>query len=98
MIDSLNTIKANADSYTVSGLAVTITDLANQIQSDYDSFIALRSELQGVTDVTTFDATAYKARIDEVTHNPNKDELSALYDKLVADQQAAQAQAELRCV
>lgn len=95
MTDSLNTIKANADSYTVSGLAVTITDLANQVQSDYDSFIALRSELQGVTDVTTFDATAYKARIDEVTHNPNKDELNALYDKLVADQQAAQAQAEL---
>lgn len=95
MTDSLNTIKSNADSYTVSGLAVTITDLANQVQSDYDSFIALRSELQGVTDVTTFDATAYKARIDEVTHNPNKDELNALYDKLVADQQAAQAQAEL---
>lgn len=95
MTDSLNTIKANADSYTVSGLAVTITDLANQVQSDYDSFIALRSELQGVTDVTTFDTTAYKARIDEVTHNPNKNELNALYDKLVADQQAAQAQAEL---
>lgn len=95
MTDSLNTIKANADSYTVSGLAVTITDLANQVQSDYDSFIALRSELQGVTDVTTFDATAYKARIDEVTHTPNKEELTALYDKLVADQEAAQAQAEL---
>ena len=62
---------------------------------DYDSFIALRSVLQGVTDVTTFDATAYKTRIDEVTHIPNKDELNALYDKLVADQEAAQAQAEL---
>lgn len=95
MTDSLNTVKANADSYTVSGLAVTITDLANQVQSDYDSFIALRSELQGVTDVTTFDATAYKARIDEVTHTHNKEELTALYDKLVADQEAAQAQAEL---
>lgn len=94
--DSLNSIKENSETYTVPGLAVTISDLCTKVNGDYETFIALRSEMQGITDATSFDEEGYKARIANVRHKPNQQELNAIYDNIVADKQAAEAEQALK--
>lgn len=96
MQDSINEIKSHTSNYSVSGLAITVTDLANDIVKDYDDFIATRQKLNGVTDVLNFDEGSYKAEINEVRHVPNRTELLAIYDKIVVDKKAAEAQKELQ--
>lgn len=94
--DSVDSIKENSESYTVPGLAVTISDLCTKITGDYETFIALRSEMQGITDATTFDEEGYKSRIANIHHKPNQEELNAIYDNIVADKQAAEAEQALK--
>lgn len=94
--DSVNSIKENSESYSVPGLAVTISDLCTKINGDYETFIALRSEMQGITDATTFDEEGYKARIANIRHKPNQEELNAIYDNIVADKQTAEAEQALK--
>ena len=94
--DSVNSIKENSESYTVPGLAVTISDLCSKINGDYETFIALRSEMQGITDATTFDEEGYKARIANIRHKPNQEELNAIYDNIVADKRTAEAEQALK--
>lgn len=95
MQDTIEGIETRTSEYSVPGLAVTINSYAEKILSDYDYFVSLRQELNGIEDVMFFDEEGYKTKIDAVTHTPNNTELNAIYDKLVVDKQAAQAQAAL---
>lgn len=95
MLDEVNKIVENSKNYSVSGLAVTINDLASRINSSYNEFVALRQELQSVSDVSTFDENLYKERIDKVFHEYNKNELLTIYDKIIADKQTVLKQKEL---
>lgn len=94
--DSINGIKENSEAYSVPGLAVTINDLCTKVNGDYETFIALRSEMQGITDATTFDEEGYKSRIANIKHKPNQEELNAIYDNIVADKKAAEAEQALK--
>ena len=94
--DSIPGIKENTESYSVPGLAVTISDLCTKINNDYETFIALRSEMQGITDATKFDEEGYKSRIANIKHKPNQEELNAIYDNIVADKKAAEAEQALK--
>lgn len=96
MMDSIEDIKENAQKYSVPGLALSINSLATDVEEDYDYFIDLRTELNGIIDVLSFDEDAYTTKISEVDHIPNRTELEATYDKIVVDKQAAQAQQELQ--
>lgn len=95
MLDEVNKIVENSKNYSVSGLAVTINDLASRLISSYNEFVALRQELQSVSDVSTFDENLYKERIDKVSHEYNKNELLTIYDKIIADKQTVLKQKEL---
>lgn len=95
MQDTIEGIETRTSEYSVPGLAVTINSYAEKILSDYDYFVSLRQELNGIEDVLSFDEEGYKTKIDAVTHTPNNTELNAIYDKLVVDKQAAQAQQDL---
>lgn len=95
MLDEVNKIVENSKNYSVSGLAVTINDLASRLNSSYNDFVALRQELQSVSDVSTFDENLYKERIDKVSHEYNKNELLTIYDKIIADKQTVLKQKEL---
>lgn len=95
MLDEVNKIVENSKNYSVSGLAVTINDLASRLNSSYNEFVALRQELQSVSDVSTFDENLYKERIDKVSHEYNKNELLTIYDKIIADKQTVLKQKEL---
>ena len=94
--DSISGIKETTESYSVPGLAVTISDLCTKINGDYETFIALRSEMQGITDATKFDEEGYKSRIANIKHKPNQEELNAIYDNIVADKKAAEAEQALK--
>ena len=96
LTDSVAGILQNTREYSVSGLAVTISNMAKEVTSDYENFISLRQELNGISDVMNFDESAYKGRIDLVTHIPNKTELSAICEKLVVDKKAAIAQKKVQ--
>ncbi len=93
--DELVSIVDNAETYSVSGLAVSVNNMASKVMEDYNSFIGLRQELNGISDVINFDEESYKSKIDMINHVPNRVELTAVYDKLVVDKQAAEAQKKL---
>lgn len=94
--DDISDIVDNTKFYSVSGLAVTINNLASQVIEDYDYFIELRQELNGISDVLNFDENTYQGKIDAVDHNPNKTELTAIMDKLLVDKQAEEAQKKVQ--
>lgn len=96
LVDSVSSITDNTKVYSVSGLAVTINNLASQITEDYNYFIDLRQELNGISDVLSFDETMYKGKVDAVDHVPNRTELTAIIDKLVVDKQAEEAQKKVQ--
>lgn len=96
MMDSIEDIKENAKKYTVPGLALTITDMAKVVEDDYNYFIDLRTELNGVVDVLSFDESGYEDKINAVSHIPNRTELEATYEKILVDKQAAEAQQTLQ--
>lgn len=96
LTESISDIVDNTKVYSVSGLAVTINNLASQITDDYNYFIDLRQELNGISDVLNFDETTYQGKVDSVDHIPNKTELSAIMDKLVVDKQAEEAQKKVQ--
>lgn len=93
--DELVSIVDNAETYSVSGLAVSVNNMASKVMEDYNSFVGLRQELNGISDVLNFDEEFYKSKIDMISHVPNRVELTAVYDKLVVDKQAAEAQKKL---
>lgn len=96
LTDSISSILQNTKEYSVSGLAVTINNMAKEVTSDYESFISLRQEMNGISDVMNFDEEVYKGRIDLVRHIPNKTELSAICEKLIVDKKAAVAQKKVQ--
>lgn len=95
MLDNVEDIVQNTKDYSETGLAMSISDKADTISDEYNDFIQLRQELQGITDVESFDETLYKDKINAVTHNPNREELEAIVEKLLVDKQAVLAQKEV---
>mgnify|MGYP004581254021 CR=1 FL=1 len=96
LIDNVNSIKNGTENYSVSGLVLTINELASKISSQYDDYKELRSEMEKFKDYINFDEADYKSKIDDITHTPNKDELMKIYDKRVADKKAAQVNKKLQ--
>lgn len=78
-LEQLSSIKNNTSNYKVSGLALTITNMVSVIQSEYDSYSNLLSELQGITDFENLDTEKYEGLIRGITHEPNKAEVAELY-------------------
>lgn len=88
-------VKSNTQSYSVSGLAETNSNRATSILTAYDDFINLRLELQGITDVQSFDENLYTDKVNSVTHTLNKEELQGILETIKADKQVADAKANL---
>lgn len=95
MTDDVDAIKNGTSRYTIGSLASTISDRATKILTEYDDFINLRLELQGITDVKNFDEDKYATLIDNISHTPNKEELSAIIDTIKADKAVSEAQAKV---
>lgn len=93
--NDLKDIENNTKNYTVSGLAVTITNSIAKVTTQYDTYINLKLEMQSISDIITFDESVYASKIDQIKHEPNKEELQGIYDILVADKKAAEAQAQV---
>lgn len=88
-------VKSNTQSYSVLGLAETNSNRATSILTAYDDFINLRLELQGITDVQSFDENLYTDKVNSVTHTLNKEELQGILETIKADKQVADAKANL---
>lgn len=91
----VTTVKSNTQAYSVSGLAETNSNRATSILTAYDDFINLRLELQGITDVQSFDENLYTDKVNSVTHSLNKEELQGILETIKADKQVADAKAIL---
>lgn len=94
----VTSVKSNTQSYSVSGLAETNSNRATSILTAYDDFINLRLELQGITDVQSFDENLYTDKVNSVTHTLNKEELQGILETIKADKQVADAKANLAAV
>lgn len=92
---ALSELESNIKGYSVPGLVVTQTDKVSSIRVEYDNFIKLKLELQSVHDVLSFDEDKYKGLIEKVYYKPNQEELQGIYDTIVADKRAAEAQQAL---
>lgn len=91
----IETIVNNTKNYTVSSLVITITDKASVISTQYDTYVSLKLEMQGITDALSFDESTYTSKIELITHEPNKEELQGIYNILLANKEAAQAKAKV---
>lgn len=84
--DVIAGLRANAGGYSVPGLALTLNDMISSLQNDLTTYRTLLSELQGVTDYINFDTAKYEESIRNITHEPNKNELTEIYTGVVAKQ------------
>lgn len=96
MLEDITKIRENTKNYNVSGLAVTITEMSQDILNSYNNYIKLKSELESISDISKFDEDEYKRALDSITHSPNKTELEGTYNKLVADKNKADAEAKVK--
>ena len=94
MMDDITKIKKNTEKYSISSLALTIMTRATNIEKQYNEFISLRDELNRI-DLASFDETKYRELIVGITHIPNKIELDAICDNLVANKAAEEARKQL---
>lgn len=91
----IESIVENTKNYTVSSLVVTISDKASIISTQYETYVNLKLEMQGITDALTFDENVYAKKIEQIVHNPNKEELQGIYNILLADKEATKAKNKL---
>lgn len=96
MLEDITKIRENTKEYNVSGLAVSITEMTQDILNSYNSYIELKNSLESVSDVLNFNEEEYKKNLDGITHIPNKTELEGIYNKLVADKKEAKAKEEVK--
>ena len=83
--DYLNKVRDIENSivgYSVTGLAVTITNSLNTIQNEYKVYSDLKNEMSTVVDYMSFDTKAYQKRVNEITHKKNKEELEGLLNTI----------------
>ena len=95
MIDDIANIKDNTEKYSISSLALNIMNRATDVENQYNEFISLRDELNRI-DLASFDETKYRELIVGITHTPNKIELDAICDNLVANKAAEEARQQLQ--
>lgn len=76
-------VEESLDTYSVSGLALNISDRLNKLSSEYNLYVQLMDELSSVTDYINFNENEYTDKIDTITHEANKKELSNLLQNLV---------------
>lgn len=88
-------IRGNTKNYTIESLSDTTLAWVITISSQYDAYIDLKLKMQSVADLSTFDESEYASKIEIVQHEPNKEELQAILNILVADKKAFDAQTQL---
>lgn len=96
MLEDITKIKDNTANYTVSGLAVTITEMSSDVLTAYNNYINLKTELESIRDVSNFDKDKYIKEVEGISHVPNKTEVTNIYNKLVADKQKSDAKKKLK--
>lgn len=84
------------ETYTVAGLKATISNLAQGVLSDRNSYIDIKKSLSAVSDASTFNEGNYQDKINSIKHEVNKKELQSMYDKLISDKNTALAKKKLK--
>lgn len=84
------------ETYTVAGLKATISNLAQRVLSDRNSYIDIKKSLSAVSDASTFNEGNYQEKINSIKHEVNKKELQSMYDKLISDKNTALAKKKLK--
>lgn len=84
------------ETYTVAGLKATISNLAQGVLSDRNSYIDIKKSLSVVSDASTFNEGNYQEKINSIKHEVNKKELQSMYDKLISDKNTALAKKKLK--
>lgn len=84
------------ETYAVAGLKATISNLAQGVLSDRNSYIDIKKSLSAVSDASTFNEGNYQEKINSIKHEVNKKELQSMYDKLVSDKNTALAKKKLK--
>lgn len=84
------------ETYTVAGLKATISNLAQGVLSDRNSYIDIKKSLSAVSDASTFNEGNYQEKINSIKHEVNKKELQSMYDKLISDKNTALAKKKLK--
>jgi hypothetical protein len=75
---SITTVSDNLENYTVTGLALTMSEYVNEFMTEYGEYTSLRNELTSISDYATFDENLYIDRLDKITHTENREELDNL--------------------
>lgn len=94
--DKLDKVKESAKTYSVSPLAVTMTNNVSKAEEDYNYFISLRDELSTIKDYINFDYEGYQKKVNNVTHKVNKEELQDMVDELYNAKVKAEEVEELK--
>lgn len=84
------------ETYTVAGLKATISNLAQGVLSDRNSYIDIKKSLSAISDASTFNEGNYQEKINSIKHEVNKKELQSMYDKLISDKNTALAKKKLK--
>lgn len=82
---ALSSVLANVNKYSVSGLAETMTSMANELLAEKTECLNIKGELEAVVDYESFEDGGYYSRIESIKHTVNHDELYALLGKVVAE-------------
>jgi len=92
---SLSKINEDLSLYSVESLKSNINERIIGLQLAYTDYNNLRLELQGITDVFSFDSSKYATRIGNIKHTLNEKELQCIINTIVADKQVAEANTKL---
>lgn len=82
LLTKLSKIVISAKGYSVDGLSNTVLDIINTIDGDYKSYISLRDSLSSVSNYSDFNISYYQKKVNKVSHNPNKEELQGMLDRI----------------
>lgn len=84
------------ETYTVAGLKATISNLAQGVLSDRNSYIDIKKFLSAISNPSNFEEGSYQEKINGIKHEVNKKELQSMYEKLVSDKATALAEKKLK--
>lgn len=93
--DCTSVIKG-CETYTVAGLKATISNLAQGVLSDRNSYIDIKKSLSAISNPSNFEEGSYQEKINGIKHEVNKKELQSMYEKLVSDKATALAEKKLK--
>lgn len=94
--ENCTSVIQGCETYTVAGLKATISNLAQGVLSDRNSYIDIKKSLSAVSDASTFNEGNYQEKINSIKHEVNKKELQSMYDKLISDKNTALAKKKLK--